>query len=501
MIDQLTLVTPLKAVCRYRLRNWSVLQQHFRNIGVDWIVAENSSLAANVPGVRRIAIEPFSIAAARNAGMKEVNTDHVCFIDADLLIRKSDFYAAYKAFLEGDYDIYSPYDTVVRCGRQNSSIASERGDYIRWSYLKQKRGNYRQAANFCGGSVFMKTEVARELGGYDERFVEWGFEDVALDKLAKKSRKRMGMHRADSFHLWHPRVSGLASSKRFFETEYRLPIASVVERKSLVSINRFEYHVTDTCNLHCVQCSHYSNFTTKGMRTVDQVREELEPWSTRILPGMVCLLGGEPTVNKDLVPIMYLVSELFPRSEIMLVTNGFFLQKHPDLASAVAELDVNLQVSKHHESVEYNQKFSEILSVLEQWKQDVEGFNFHVRRSLKKWMQQYDVRDDGKAYPIRSRPTYAWSACVQKYCHQIYRGKLWKCPAIAYFKNLEEKLGLQEVADWDRFRAYQPLSPDCSTFELQNFVYEKAISACGLCPQNPKKIPIPNPMHLPVIES
>lgn len=485
MIPELTFVTPLRVDSWQRERNFNAVRRHFQDIPSNWIVSSP---------------DDFTISAARNAGIKAVETDHLCLIDADMLMKLNEFQAAYERFVREKYDIFSPYNAVIRANNPHSKIACSRGDYIRWSYLLRIKGNRKTGASFCGGMVLMTKEAATKLGGYDERFTTWGYEDVALDNHARKMGMKMGMYEAWSFHLFHP-ARRIRSNKRFFIREYKNKGAEQISaRKSRVTIGRFEYHVTDTCNLHCVQCSHYSNFTTKGMRSVEDVKAELEPWSSRILPEMVCLLGGEPTLNRDLVPILYAVKELFPTSSIMLVSNGFFLDRHPELPKAIVDLEVNFQISKHHDSEEYNLRFAEVTTVLNKWKEEHPGFKFHIRKSLRKWVQQYEMREDGKAYPIRSRPTFAWKACVQKYCHQIYKGKLWKCPAIAYFHNLEAKLGLEEIPDWNRFREYKPLEPDCTIAELQTFVNEKAISACGLCPQHLKKIPIPNPMHLPVLQ-
>lgn len=486
MIPELTFVTPLRIDSWQRERNWNVVQRNFQGIPANWIVSSP---------------EDFTIASARNAGIKEVQTKHLCIIDADILMKPKEFIQAYEQFVSGEYDIYSPCNVVIRASSANTKIASQRNDYIRWSYLSRIKGNSKRAANVCGGIVFMTKDAAIRLGGYDERFTTWGYEDVALDNHARKLGMKMGRHNAWCFHLYHP-ARRIRNNKNLFITEYKRKTAEeITVRKSRVPINRIEYHVTDTCNLHCMQCSHYSNFTTKGTRLVEDVRAELEPWASKILPERVCLLGGEPTINPDLVPILYAVRELFPLSGMMLVSNGFFLERHPELPKAIVELGIDFQISKHHESDEYNQRFEQVTRVLNQWSQENAGFKFNIRRSIRKWVQQYELREDGKAYPIRSRPTYAWKACVQKYCHQIYQGKLWKCPAIAYFRNLESKLGLEEIPDWNRFRDYKPLDPDCTIADLQNFVTEKAISACGLCPQNLRKIPIQNPMHLPILHN
>lgn len=466
----------------------------------------------------------FTRSKAKNIGWKAARFDRICFVDVDIVMPPEDWEVAVQE--SGKWDVFSPYTHGVWLTRKQTEnrVVNDRMNW-KFPFPSQTPALW----NLTGGVSFFKKSFLEIIDGWDERFKFHGMEDIAMNDLVRKlTASHSGNARA--LHLYHPPAVESKAKRSLNHVIYRgeylgKPPNEIIARKAAeapcssvslesvkagfhisksscdrVPIKQVEYHVTDTCNLHCVQCSHYSNFTVKGSRSVNGVQKELLPWSERLAPKQVALLGGEPTVNKDLVPILYAVRELFPFSELMLVTNGFFLDRHNGLAKAIVELDVNFQISKHHESEEYNARFAQVMQTLEQWKSEYPGLTYNVRQSLRKWIQQYEHRDDGKAYPIRSRPTYAWKACVQKYCHQIYQGKLWKCPAIAYFRNLEAKLGLEEIADWNRFREYQPLSADCTTEELQRFVNEKAISACGLCPQNPVKIPIPNPMHLPVVQ-
>ena len=46
-------------------------------------------------------------------------------------------------------------------------------------------------------------------------------------------------------------------------------------------------------------------------------------------------MGGEPTLHPDLTEFVYLTRRKWPNSYIEIVSNGFFLHRHPDLPEAL----------------------------------------------------------------------------------------------------------------------------------------------------------------------
>ena len=77
-------------------------------------------------------------------------------------------------------------------------------------------------------------------------------------------------------------------------------------------VKQLELHVTHACNFTCEGCSHYSNHGHKGNITLEECEEWLYTWSKRIRPKVFTILGGEPTLHKDLSDILYMVRGMFP---------------------------------------------------------------------------------------------------------------------------------------------------------------------------------------------
>jgi hypothetical protein len=109
-----------------------------------------------------------------------------------------------------------------------------------------------------------------------------------------------------------------------------------------------------------------------------------------------------------------------------------------------------------------------------------------VRESHKGWRRQYHMIE-GKPMPFESRPRAAWKICLQRSCTQLFKGHLWKCPALAYFATMERKLRLESIPAWQLFRDYKACPPAASDAEVCDFFATREIPHCGLCPE--RKIP------------
>lgn len=262
----------------------------------------------------------------------------------------------------------------------------------------------------------------------------------------------------------------------------------------MIELPALEYHVAHTCNLSCQQCSHYSNFHPSApMPTPEETAEECAAWSHRLHPRRFALLGGEPTLNPRLVEHVRLAREAWPDSELMLVSNGFFLHRHPELPRALVETSCRLDVSQHGMAPRYMTQFGKVKRLVRRWRTDYPGIRIKIRQSHRGWMRQYRVVD-GKPVPFSSDPDVAYRVCLQKTCTQLYRGCLAKCPAVAYFPLIEQKLMLETTLDWRLFRDYQACLPAATDADVAAFLTAKAIPQCGLCPSRRSVLRHPNPM-------
>ncbi len=254
----------------------------------------------------------------------------------------------------------------------------------------------------------------------------------------------------------------------------------------MIEIDNLEFHAAHACNLYCSQCSHYSNFHTGGIVSVEEARANFSAWAGRLKPGRIAILGGEPTLNPNLIEILRIARNAFPKSIGLFVTNGFFLDRHPELPRALIDNGFRMDVSQHGNAPEYRSKFELVLELLDQWRVANPELDIRLRLSHKGWRRQYHVQD-GKPIPFQSHPQAAWRICMQRTCTQLFQRCLWKCPALAYFAMMERKLCLEAMPEWQLFRDYKACSPTVSDEEVRVFLETQEIPQCGLCPA--RKIP------------
>jgi hypothetical protein len=263
-----------------------------------------------------------------------------------------------------------------------------------------------------------------------------------------------------------------------------------------LKIDTIEYHVAHGCNLSCQHCAHYSNHHVRGsMPTSADAAVEYANWSSRINPRLVALLGGEPLLNPDVIGHMEVARRHWPNSKLMLVTNGMLLHRVPDLPEAAVRLDCQIEISQHGLANGYRQLFSNAMAIARAWEAAWPGLAIVHRKSHTDWSRRYAIKD-GKPFPFTSDEQQAYDACQQSSCTQLFDGKLWKCPSLAYFAKLEEKLKLEDMPEWQLFRDYKALSPGASDQDLKNFIHGRQIPQCGLCPGRWIKFNHPNPLHI-----
>jgi len=148
--------------------------------------------------------------------------------------------------------------------------------------------------------------------------------------------------------------------------------------------------------------------------------------------------------------------------------------------------DYTLQISLHSNDDKYLEKIDEITSILK-----TQNIRYTLINSYQRWTQRYTEQDSSITPFDDKNPRKSWEICPAKECVQLYHGKLWKCPAIAYLSLMDKKKLLSEA--WDQYLTYKPLKYNCKDEELQSFLEKGDEYICGMCPS--EKIMIANFDH------
>ena len=248
-----------------------------------------------------------------------------------------------------------------------------------------------------------------------------------------------------------------------------------------IKVIQVEMHVTHSCNLACEACTHFSNEIYSGRETPDSFRTSLQPWTERLMPSHFLLLGGEPTLNPDLCEILEVARELWPEvASMMLVTNGWFLKRHPRLPEVLKRTKIHLDVSIHYDSPEYTAKLAEIEDTCGEW-----GIPIRWRPSFKDWTRYYQGAGVDAAPFEDADPRSSWNHCDSRHCLTIHEGRLWKCPPLAYLPMHVEKYGDKD-GKWAPYLAYRALEPTATLEQVKDFVNRKVEHFCSMCPAKPQ---------------
>lgn len=122
-----------------------------------------------------------------------------------------------------------------------------------------------------------------------------------------------------------------------------------------MELNYIEIHLTDHCNLNCVGCSHFSNISKPYFKDYQEFVIEMNELAKKFEVRTIRLMGGEPLLHPDCMRFCSITREIFPKSEIVLVTNGILLNRVD--VQLLNENDITVCLSNYHLNLNQPQYF------------------------------------------------------------------------------------------------------------------------------------------------
>lgn len=145
--------------------------------------------------------QTFNRSASRNLGVRQLPGDEIAVVcDADILPDGQALHAAIEAAVDGR--LHYPFTLCWYLTQEHTAQVLAGG--------QPEAGTSSASLHGAEGGVFVMLASAwRRIGGMDEGFTGWGYEDNAF---CAKASKTCGAHRHRGviWHLWHPhqRYSG-----------------------------------------------------------------------------------------------------------------------------------------------------------------------------------------------------------------------------------------------------------------------------------------------------
>jgi organic radical activating enzyme len=281
-------------------------------------------------------------------------------------------------------------------------------------------------------------------------------------------------------------------------------------------LNYAEINITNVCNYSCAHCQSLNNYAFKGHQQWNAYKNEYQKLSEKLDIAQIQIIGGEPTLNPDFNKWVKGISELWPNSKLQIATNGSKLDKITNEIYQVLLMHKGTLWITCHDIVLYDSflDFSktflnDIVSDTysnDDWKTDYEKSKTDPLVKLKTvsrklidkngvevildWSQSFvpsvvELVDQQLTMKYDSDPIQAHNICYFKTCHQINKGKLYKCPLVSVLPDFLNQFNVvMSEGDSKIAHSYNPaLSTDTNFVEFVNNI-NNPIPQCKFCPSN-----------------
>ena len=153
---------------------------------------------------------------------------------------------------------------------------------------------------------------------------------VAIDEVIKISDVGIILALSDRhYRSFIPKFRKAGFEDYFVMTEYnKRAIANQLKVRPIEEMT-FEINLADHCNLSCQMCDHYSQLSEEYCVNIESFERDIVRMGEILNHKIACitLLGGEPTLNPNIIQCMEIVRREFPEAQIIILTNGLLLLK------------------------------------------------------------------------------------------------------------------------------------------------------------------------------
>jgi len=222
--------------------------------------------------------------------------------------------------------------------------------------------------------------------------------------------------------------------------------------------------------------------------------------SNQIDIDTIQIIGGEPTLNPDFENWVNGIAQLWPQSKLQIATNGTRLDKlTKEIYQVLLKNKGTLWLTCHDIEL-----YNEFLDFAKTFLSNIVSDSYDPAVNLKTrtliddngvevildWTQSFvpsaiDVLNDNSlAMSYNSDPVQAHEICGFKTCHQINKGKLYKCPLVSVLPDFLNQFDVAMSADDKALAyAYEPLTTSANTLEFINAINDP-IPQCKFCPSS-----------------
>lgn len=186
------------------IENINVIEQHSANTNVTDIIR----LFGRVNYKRyNLKTNTFNKSKLLNIFFNSVNYDYVWMIDADVYMN----YEYVINNLPSQFDFVRPFNQVVKLNKSNTQFTRNTAK------VKIDSENLVINNHYGKYSYIIERGKFLEVGGYNEQFQGWGFQDLNLFNKINKKDNKIKYTQNNAFHLYHTKAS-----KQYYQNNKKL---------------------------------------------------------------------------------------------------------------------------------------------------------------------------------------------------------------------------------------------------------------------------------------
>lgn len=258
-----------------------------------------------------------------------------------------------------------------------------------------------------------------------------------------------------------------------------------------------EINITNVCNYSCTHCQSLNNYAFKGHQLWCDYKDEYQKLSEQLDIDQIQIIGGEPTLNPDFEKWVEGISNLWPDSKLQISTNGSRLDKlTSDIYQILSRHKGTLWITCHDIKL-----YAGFLNFIKHFLSDIAIDNneppapkisrlfvdINGVEVILDWTQSFvssvvDLLNDRLTLMYNSDVNTAHDNCGFKSCHQINKGKLYKCPLVSILPDFLNQFDVV-MTDEDKKLAseYRPMSYNDNISKFVNSI-DNPIPQCKFCP-------------------
>ena len=301
-----------------------------------------------------------------------------------------------------------------------------------------------------------------------EKFINlYGVESVMVLVAARGSYSRLSIIN----QLKTNNVENIGVFK-FSYCDYKQKICDV--REAIIDISSIdkpfmpylEYNVTDSCNLKCKGCTHFSNLLSDNeFADCLEFKSDIEKLSEKVYIGQLRLLGGEPLLHPDLSEFVSVARNCLPNSDIFIVSNGLLIPKVDErVLLSLRENNVGFHISRYYPTDKLCDVIEEKLSSL--------GVNYYMESDV--------IKQFGRCLSMKgnSDVNLSQQACISLGCRFMKSGKVYKCPFDGLISLFTDYYNIENVPKSCGIDVYD----DSTDWEYElNKLFKEPIDMCKYC--------------------